>query len=171
MTTSTLFQRTSSVSIRPATPDDLPSIQTLLTSSQLPTDGVEEALCGFLVAEAQTRIVGVVGMELCGAYGLLRSTAIAPEWRGLGIAKQLVDRIIAEAEARGFRALYLLTTTAERYFPSFGFQATRRDAVPDEVRSTVEFQGACPASAIVMCLPLPVDRAGPATLPRATGAQ
>jgi amino-acid N-acetyltransferase len=59
-------------------------------------------------------------------------------------------RVIAEAEARGIRALYLLTTTAEHYFPSFGFTRTTRDAVPEEVKTTAEFQGACPASAVVM---------------------
>ena len=97
----------------------------------MPTAGVEEALCGFLVAEAAGQIVGVVGMEYCNAYGLLRSTAVAPEWRGFGVARRLVERIIAEAESRGIHALYLLTTTAETYFPSFGFQPTTRDAVPE----------------------------------------
>lgn len=50
--------------------------------------------------------------------------------------------------------MYLLTTTAERYFPSLGFRVTPRDAVPDEIRATGEFKGACPASATVMCRPL-----------------
>jgi amino-acid N-acetyltransferase len=60
--------------------------------------------------------------------------------------------VISEAEARGIRALYLLTTTADRYFPSFGFKKTDREGVPDDIRATGEFQGACPASATVMCL-------------------
>ena len=50
----------------------------------------------------------------------------------------------------GAKALYLLTTTAESYFPSFGFAPTSREAVPEDVRATAEFQGACPASAAVM---------------------
>lgn len=152
MTASTTVPRLSSVTIRPATDDDLAAIETLLTSSDLPIVGVKETLCGFLVAEADDRVVGVVGMEQCGNYGVLRSTAVAADWRGHRVARQLVERIIAEAEARGIRALYLLTTTAEHYFPSFGFQVTARDSVPEEIRSTVEFQGACPASATVMCL-------------------
>jgi amino-acid N-acetyltransferase len=155
MTTSPPASGTTPYAIRTATADDLADIQELLTSNHLPTDGVEAALCGFLVAEAQRRIVGVVGMEACGTYGLLRSTAVAPEWRGRGVARQLIERIIAEAESRGVRALYLLTTTAETYFPSFGFRVTTRDAVPDEIRATGEFEGACPASATVMCLSMP----------------
>lgn len=152
MTPSTPPSRAASYSIRTATESDLAGIQELLRTNDLPTDGVEAALCGFLVAESERRIVGVVGMEACGPYGLLRSTAVAPEWRGHGIARQLVERIIAEAESRGVHALYLLTTTAERYFPSFGFRVTTRDTVPDEIRATEEFTGACPASATVMCL-------------------
>jgi N-acetylglutamate synthase-like GNAT family acetyltransferase len=48
----------------------------------------------------------------------------------------------------------LLTTTAEAYFPSFGFTVTSRATVPDEIRATGEFRGACPESATVMCLTL-----------------
>jgi amino-acid N-acetyltransferase len=142
------------VTYRVATQQDLGAIEQLLASSHLPLDGVSDALCRFLVAEVQGRIVGVVGMEACGRYGLLRSTAVASDWRNRGIARRLVERIIAEAEARDFRALYLLTTTAEAYFPSFGFRTTTREAVPEMVRATAEFQGACPASATVMCLTL-----------------
>jgi N-acetylglutamate synthase-like GNAT family acetyltransferase len=58
--------------------------------------------------------------------------------------------VIADAEARGIRGLYLLTTTAEHYFPSFGFRAMPREQVPPDVRDTAEFREACPASAVVM---------------------
>ena len=138
--------------IRTATREDLGDIESLLEASQLPTAGVRDDVCGFLVAEADSKIIGVVGMEVHGRYGLLRSTAVAPEWRSHGVAKRLVDRIIAEAESRGVNALYLLTTTAERYFPSFGFAATTRDTVPEAIKETGEFREACPASATVMCL-------------------
>lgn len=142
------------VQIRRATDDDLAAIESLLSESQLPTAGVKDALCGFLVAEAEARVVGVVGMEKRGNYGLLRSTAVAPEWRGKQVAKRLVEQIIADAESQGVNALYLLTTTAERYFPSFGFEVTARDVVPQDIRTTEEFRDSCPASATVMCLKL-----------------
>jgi len=61
-----------------------------------------------------------------------------------------VTRAIADAEGRGVKALYLLTTTAEYYFPSFGFTAVPRDSVPDEVKETREYGGLCPSSATVM---------------------
>jgi amino-acid N-acetyltransferase len=148
---------THEASLRAATGGDLPAIEQLLTSSGLPTAGVAEALRGFVVAESDqdSRIVGVVGLELCcDEYALLRSTAVDPEWRGTGLGRRLVTHAIAEAESRGIKALYLLTTTAERYFPSFGFVKTSRETVPDEVKQSVEFREACPSSATVMALEL-----------------
>lgn len=144
-------------SLRAATSRDLPAIEQLLVSSDLPVAGVAEALRGFVVAESERdkRIVGVVGLELCCRdYALLRSTAVESEWRGTGLGRRLVEHVIADAESRGIKALYLLTTTAERYFPSFGFVRTQRDAVPDEIKRSVEFREACPSSATVMALEL-----------------
>ena len=136
--------------LRAATPGDLTEIERLLTASGLPLDGVREALPGFVVAEVGGRLVGVAGLEVCCDNALLRSVAVLPEWRSRGLGRALVTRVVSDAETRGLRALYLLTTTAERYFPSFGFERCAREDVPAALRATAEFQGACPASAVVM---------------------
>ena len=144
-------------SLRRATNADLADIERLLISSGLPTAGIADSFCTFVVAESvdDRRIVGVAGLEECGGeYALLRSTAVDPEWRGTGLGRRLVEHVIAEAESRGTKAMYLLTTTAERYFPSFGFVKTKREVVPDEVKQSVEFREACPATATVMELEL-----------------
>jgi amino-acid N-acetyltransferase len=44
-------------------------------------------------------------------------------------------------------AVFLLTTTAEQFFPKFGFERISRADVPASVQASVEFQSACPASA------------------------
>lgn len=142
------------VLVRPATANDLPAVKDLLTESDLPLEGVSESLGSFVVADRGGKIVGVAGLEECGEYGLLRSAAVAPEWRGRGLGRTLVERVIANAESAGLRALYLLTTTAEKYFPAFGFRETTRDGVPPSVQATAEFTDACPASATVMKLAL-----------------
>ena len=51
--------------------------------------------------------------------------------------------------APGVQEVFLLTTTAEHYFPRFGFACIRREEVAGSA-GRVEFQGACPASAAVM---------------------
>jgi N-acetylglutamate synthase-like GNAT family acetyltransferase len=136
--------------LRPATLADLRDVERLLINAQLPLDGVAGSLPTFVVAEHDGKLVGAAGLELCGKDALLRSVVVAPEWRSRGLGRELVNQVIAEGEARRLRALYLLTTTAEQYFPAFGFERTTRDGVPDGVRATAEFQTACPASATVM---------------------
>lgn len=138
--------------LRPATPGDLPRVEALLTQNKLPLEGVDRALECFVVAEHDGALVGVAGTERCGKgeYALLRSVAVDESWKGRGLGRALVTRAIADAESRGAQALYLLTTTAEHYFPSFGFTPTARESVPAPVAATVEFASACPASAVVM---------------------
>jgi N-acetylglutamate synthase-like GNAT family acetyltransferase len=153
-------QGISEATLRPATRDDEPAVTALLTASGLPLEGVHEALPCFVVAEDAGEIVGVAGIEACGVAGehaLLRSVAVAPTWRNRGLGRLLVTRAIAHAEARGAKALYLLTTTAESYFPSFGFAVATRDAVPSDIQDTAEFRGACPASATVMMRKVPAE--------------
>jgi amino-acid N-acetyltransferase len=139
------------VHLRPARQGDLPAVERLLEANDLPLDGVRDALPAFVVAESGDDVVGVAGLEVCGGDALLRSVAVAGEWRSRGLGRALVARVISDAEARGLRALYLLTTTAERYFPTFGFERVERDRVPAPIRATKEFQESCPESATVMC--------------------
>lgn len=137
--------------IRPARAADLADVEHLLREAALPIDGVAEHLGNFVIAESAGRLIGVAGVEIAGENALLRSVAVDPEWRSHGTGRALVERIVADAEARGIRGMYLLTTTAERYFPSFGFTAVSRETVPGGIRDTGEFRSVCPSSAVAMC--------------------
>jgi amino-acid N-acetyltransferase len=146
--------------IRRARAGDLPAIEQLLNDADLPTAGVGEILNAnagdFFVAEAdvgeghERAVVGVAGLEVCCDNALLRSVAVRPEWRRHAVGRELVHRIVSDAENRGIHALYLLTTTAEHYFPRFGFERVDRKDVAPEIAETVEFKSACPASAVAM---------------------
>src|SRR2546423_5715154 len=129
---------TSGAELRAARAGDRPAIERLLMKSELPLAGVAESLPGFVVAESDGTIVGTAALEVRRDNALLRSVAVAPEWRSRGLGRALVTRVIANAEARGIRALYLLTTTAEHYFPSFGFRQIGREEVPSAVQATAE---------------------------------
>lgn len=138
------------VALRRAGAADHEAVEALLRDSELPTTGVTEWLDRFWVAEHEDRIVGVAGMERYESGGLLRSVAVADGWRSSGIGRALVDKVLEEGRAAGVQEVYLLTTTAEHYFPRLGFACLARDAVPVPVRASAEFTGACPASAVVM---------------------
>ena len=136
--------------VRTAEAEDLPAVLALLGGADLPTAGVPEAFSHFIVAESEGRLVGAVGLELYSGSALLRSAAVEEGWRGSGVGRVLVDRALDMARQHRIEDVYMLTTTAEHYFPKFGFACVSRDAVAEGVRSSVEFQTACPASAVVM---------------------
>lgn len=141
------------IRIRRAESRDVSGVEALLTASALPLAGVREALPTFIVAEDLSgTIVGVAGLEVYDQHALLRSVAVAEEWRSHRLGRALVERMIAEANARGLQSIHLLTTTADRYFPSFGFERITRDQVPACLQAAEEFASACPASATVMRL-------------------
>jgi amino-acid N-acetyltransferase len=138
------------VAVRKAGGEDLALVNELLAEAGLPTDGIEDWLPNFLVAEHEGRIVAVAGLESYGPSALLRSVAVRPDWRNSGLGRELVERLLADAEASGTHDVYLLTTTAEHYFPRLGFACIARSDVPEGVQASVEFTSACPASAVVM---------------------
>jgi amino-acid N-acetyltransferase len=140
--------------LRPAEPADLATVLAMLEGAGLPTAGVPPALGGLLVAETEDRVVGVIGLEIYGRAALLRSAVVAPEARGFGVGAELVGAILRLARARSVREVYLLTTTAEAWFPRFGFTRIDRGTVPAPLRASEEFKGACPDSAAVMRLGL-----------------
>jgi amino-acid N-acetyltransferase len=149
------MSRLSGTTIRAATPGDLGNVRALLAESALPIDGLDEQFGdGYAVALHGDAVVGVVGIECYGPDGLLRSAAIAPSHRGLGVGRDLVRDRIEWARRRGLRAVYLLTTTADNYFPRFGFTTLDRSQAPAGIRTSREFADACPASATFMRMPL-----------------
>lgn len=135
--------------IEAATKGDLPGICALLERLHLPLAGVDEHLT-LLVARDGEQIVGTAALELYAEGALLRSVAVEPVRQGRQLGHQLTDAALQLATARGANTVFLLTTTAERFFPKFGFEQIDREQVPATVRESVEFQSACPESAIVM---------------------
>jgi N-acetylglutamate synthase-like GNAT family acetyltransferase len=133
---------------------DAPLILQLLRDAGLPTDGVADHLETAFVARDGDAVVGCAAVELYPDGALLRSVAVAPTARSLGLGRKLAEAAITLAQARGIPAVYLLTTTAEHYFPKLGFTVVARETVPGGVQQSVEFRSACPASATVMRLPL-----------------
>lgn len=140
--------------LRKARPEELAAVDGLLAAAGLPTVGVAEALDGFVVAEEADALVGVAGLEVHGDEGVLRSVAVAPSRRGSGVGARLTEAVLESARDAGLRRVWLLTTTAEGYFPRHGFRPAEREAASAAVRQSVEFREACPASAVAMVLEL-----------------
>jgi amino-acid N-acetyltransferase len=130
--------------------EDADAVLGLLAQHRLPTEGLREHLATTLVARQDGRIVGSAALELYPDGALLRSVAVAPALQRHRLGHELTEAAIRLAQERRAQAIYLLTTTAEQYFPKFGFEAITRADVPATVQTSVEFTSACPSMAVVM---------------------
>lgn len=111
-------------------------------------------LAHFLVAERDGAVVAAIGLERYGTVALLRSAVVSPATRGTGLGERLVRELLGSARASAVQELVLLTTTAEHWFRRFGFERIERTDAPLTLHASEEFNGACPASAVVMRLAL-----------------
>jgi amino-acid N-acetyltransferase len=130
---------------------DFAAVESLLSANQLPIAGLASCSATMIVARHDGQVVGAAGLELYPDGALLRSVVVNPDFRGQRLGQRLTEAVLMLAEQRGARQVFLLTTTAEQFFPRFGFEAIDREQVPPFVRTSVEFTSACPTTATVMC--------------------
>lgn len=137
-------------------PSDLDAVTSLLGANALPTADVSQHLESFVLAKLHGVLVGLVGVEIYGSVGLLRSLCVVETHRGKGTGRSLLSSIEALMARRGVRDVYLLTTTAATFFERDGFSSLPRDQAPPAICQTAEFRTLCPASATLMGKGLPV---------------
>lgn len=142
------------LSLRPAATGDLPDVLALLEANHLPIAGVSEHIGNFLLAWEGDKLVGCAGLEIYGQAGLLRSVAVGESHRSQTLGAKLTQSILDLARSRNLHSLSLLTTTAEHYFPRFGFEKVPRSELPAELQDSQELHGACSDTAIAMTLKL-----------------
>jgi amino-acid N-acetyltransferase len=141
------------ITFRAATEADRPAVEALLQACQLPTADLPTGLPHFLLAFNNTKqLAGVAGLEIYGPDALLRSVAVAPEFRRRYVGRNLFAELLDQAVALRVKRMYLLTTSAERYFARLGFATVERELVPASVQASAQFAGGCPSSATAMHL-------------------
>ena len=138
------------ITIQPARPEQLPDLVQLLTKNQLPAEDLPAGLPNFWLALEEGKVVGSVGFEAHDTVALLRSLSVEETHRNQAVARQLCDRAFDEAKKQAIKSVYLITTTADRYFQRLGFTVVDRSTVPDAITKTSQFSSLCPASATVM---------------------
>jgi len=137
---------------RDAKQTDLQNIMEILQLSNLPSEDCAEHLRNFIIVQDEEKIIGIGGLEVYGTFGLLRSVAVVPVYRGRGIGKIIYKAIEEKAVSIGVNTLFLLTESAETYFSRFGFTVKARNEVPTPIVQTRQFKYLCPSSAKVMYL-------------------
>lgn len=120
--------------IRPAMGVDFDDVIELIAAAGLPTAGVlDQYPAAYVVARQDGRVVGVAGRERHGDAGVLRSLAVAAEYRGTGLGIALTaNRLIASADP-----IYVAPHAAAEFFTRFGFHRVESDSVPASITAQI----------------------------------
>ena len=127
-------------------------IISLLMDNKLPVSDLNSSKTQFIISIENDNVIGCIGIEPYEKDGLLRSLAVHPDYRNLGIGTQLLQRLLAYCRQLGIENVHLLTTTAEKYFLSKGFLNANRDEAPESIKKTLEFSTICPSTSAYMIL-------------------
>jgi len=141
-------------------------VEALLTEAQLPVaDLASSRSLNLLGIRDGGRLLGVVGVEVYGSVGLLRSLAVKPSHRKSGLGVSLVSNAETWAAEQGVETLYLLTTTAAQFFARRGYEGVPRSEAPAAIAATAQFSDLCPASSTFMRKVLAANNSLQARLP------
>jgi amino-acid N-acetyltransferase len=92
-----------------------------------------ENIRDFVVAEDGGRIVGCGALHLYGTHlAEIRSIAVAPQSKGRGAGRALVNALMDEARRHSVSCVCLFTRTPE-FFGHLGFEVARREELPDKI--------------------------------------
>ena len=130
-------------------PQLVQQLSTLLTSCELPIADLGDVPI-FLVEVLDGKLLGAVGLEIYQQCALLRSLAVDEASRGAGLGTALVQAAESHAAEAGVEEVFLLTTTAPRFFERLGYVAISRAEAPEVIRTTREFSALCPDTAALM---------------------
>lgn len=94
--------------------------------------------------------VATATLEPHDGYWLLRSVAVAEDWRGQGFGAEQVKQLVALPEVQASKGVYLLTETAPDFFTKLGFREIPRWQTPQAISKSTQFSALCPQTAVVM---------------------
>jgi amino-acid N-acetyltransferase len=149
-------------SVRPAAAGDVTGIARLVNEyarrgDLLPrsTENIAASLNNWLVAEVDGQLLGCVSL-LRYTSGLVevRSLAVDDKAQGLGIGRQLMAALIAEAKRRQIPTLFALTRVVV-FFERCGFTIAEKDLFPEKVWADCQYcpvRHHCNETAVVLSL-------------------
>ena len=128
--------------VRPAAIGDVPEIHHLLEiyaqqGNLLPRTMGElyRHLRDFFVIEIDGHVAACGALEIfTEALGEVRSLVVIDDYKGQGLGRLLVERVIDEARAIGLKRLMALTYVPA-FFHKLGFQTVSKDTLPEKVWS------------------------------------
>ena len=136
------------IHIKPIVSD--PVLETLLKNEGLPVQDIHQSNIQLFGGFANAEFMAAIGIERHQTTGLFRSLVVSPEARSAGYGVAMVKYAEKWAQDQGISALYLLTTTASRFFDKLGYTYIDRSEAPTAITETTQFASLCPQSAPLM---------------------
>jgi len=137
------------MNIVPASQNNFSTAIRLLQSCGLPTADLNPGTQLF-VLEDGNEVIGTIAVEYDFNSALLRSLSVPEERRKEGIGTRLVGFIEDYVRKQGVQNIYLLTTSADSFFRTKGYNVIGRDSAPDFIKSTSEFTTVCSSTSTLM---------------------
>jgi len=140
VTDSDATQLPNGVTLRRATPADVPGIASVMADYVIqgvllprPVSELYQCIREFHVAERDGRVVATAALRLLWSdLGEVRSLAVHPEHHGQGLGGALVGRLLEDARALALPRVIALTREVA-FFERCGFTVVSRDTLPRKV--------------------------------------
>ena len=164
--------------LQPGRPSDVPALYALIRhySDQdilLPrtVEELERRIGDFFLLFNDNQLVSCGMLQIyTETVAELRSLAVASNWCGAGLGRQMVEALLAEARSRGLEMVFAFTTTPA-FFSRLGFLPIDRDLVPWKAWNDCQ---ACPkrecCDEVAMGYWLKPPKAAPGSENRSAGA-
>lgn len=110
------------IKIEHATQADQREVHALLDACGLSTHDIFSCDALYWAARSETVLVGFCGLEWVENAALLRSVSVHDAYRGRGLARRLIEAVIAEAEARAIHRIYLFSKDIGAFFETLGWR-------------------------------------------------
>jgi amino-acid N-acetyltransferase len=96
-------------------------------------DAIQGSIGDWIVATSAGQIIGVGSLlEMGPTLVEVRSLAVAPAHRKIGVGAKIVEALVREAHARGIQTVFALTR-AVPFFVKSGFSVTEKENFPEKV--------------------------------------
>jgi amino-acid N-acetyltransferase len=127
--------------IRRAEEKDLFRVRRLIKDAGLNDKGIEKHLSHFFVAETaegeeMSQMIGVVGMEVHGPYGLLRSFVLERASWNPKVGLNMIGILLSYAKKLKLERVYLLAGASTSFFGELGFSEVAVQDLPEELMAS-----------------------------------
>lgn len=127
-------------------------VKALLKDASLPIDDLQgQDNITFIGLHIDNKLKGVIGIEhFDNKVALIRSLAVNKQVQAKGYGEKLVTAAEEWAHNNGINNLFLLTTTADKFFEKHGYKVIDRTKAPSVIQNSRQMTSVCPSSATIM---------------------